>query len=71
MNQLMPIDAPVPTEGVDGNIVVVNQQGIAQEMVMINELMNSLGDSQNQIVTYTDELQSKVQDVQTGCEYTK
>ena len=65
MDQLNPIDASVPTEGVDGNVVVANQQGITQEMVMINELMNSLGDSQNQIVTYTDELQSKVQSVQT------
>ncbi len=64
MKQLMPTDAPVSSVGVDGNSVILNQQGIAQEMLMINDLMNSLGNSQNQIVTYTDELQSKVQVVQ-------
>lgn len=64
MEQLMPLDAPDLTDGADGTSVVLNQQGIAQEMAMINDVMNSLGDSQNQIVTYTDQLKSKVQVVQ-------
>lgn len=64
LEQLTLTDAPVSTAGVDGNTVVVNQQGIAQEMAMINDLMNSLGKSQNQVITYTNELQSKVQGVQ-------
>lgn len=64
LEQLTLTDSPISTAGVDGNSVVVNQQGIAQEMTMINDLMNSLGKSQNQVVTYTNELQSKVQGVQ-------
>ncbi|MEH6946111.1 type VII secretion protein EsaA [Bacillus sp. JJ634] len=62
--QFISADAPASTEEVDGQSVVTHQKGLAQEMAMIHDLVNSLGDSQDQIVTYTDDLQSKVENVQ-------
>jgi len=65
MDHVQFISADVPaSRKVDGQSVVTHQKGLAQEMAMIHDLVNSLGDSQDQIVTYTDDLQSKVENVQ-------
>ncbi|MFJ7978416.1 type VII secretion protein EsaA [Peribacillus sp. NPDC096379] len=62
--QLMSTDTPIPSNGEDGNTVVIHHKGIGQEMIMMNQLMDSLGESQGNIVQFTDELQTKVQGVQ-------
>jgi uncharacterized phage infection (PIP) family protein YhgE len=52
-------------ENSDGTTLVVNQQNISQELVMITDLINSLGDRQETVVSSTDVLQQKVNEVQS------
>jgi type VII secretion EsaA-like protein len=49
----------------ENTTLVVNQQNISQELVMITDLMNSLGDRQETVVSSTDVLQKKVNEVQS------
>ncbi|RSK57096.1 type VII secretion protein EsaA [Bacillus canaveralius] len=65
---LLTRNVPTPEKGSDGTVVVSSQKSISQEMLSINELMTSLGESQGNIVTYTDELQSQVQNVQADAD---
>ncbi|PLR83445.1 type VII secretion protein EsaA [Bacillus canaveralius] len=65
---LLTRNVPRPDQGADGTVVVSSQKSISQEMLSINELMTSLGESQGSIVTYTDELQSQVQNVQADAD---
>ena len=55
----------MPLENSDGTTLVVNQQNISQELVMITDLINSLGDRQETVVSSTDVLQQKVNEVQS------
>ncbi|MFC0190216.1 type VII secretion protein EsaA [Fictibacillus aquaticus] len=62
------MNAPAPSQNADGTAVISNQQSIGQEMMYINELMNTLGDRQNFVVNYTGELQKKVTVVQSDAD---
>lgn len=55
---------PVPVDSIDGTSVMVKQEGISQRMLMINDLVGSIGENQSNIVSYTSELEQKVQSVQ-------
>ncbi|MGV3267375.1 type VII secretion protein EsaA [Cytobacillus pseudoceanisediminis] len=54
----------MPVDGIDGTSVMVKQEGISQRMLMINDLVGSIGENQSNIVSYTSELEQKVQSVQ-------
>ncbi|MCM3404862.1 type VII secretion protein EsaA [Cytobacillus oceanisediminis] len=54
----------LPVDGIDGTSVMVKQEGISQRMLMINDLVGSIGENQSNIVSYTSELEQKVQSVQ-------
>lgn len=55
----------MPLQNSDGTTLVTNQQSIGQEIVMISDLMNSLGERQETVVSSTDALQQKVNEVQS------
>ncbi|WP_264741113.1 type VII secretion protein EsaA [Cytobacillus firmus] len=55
---------PMPVDSIDGTSVMVKQEGISQRMLMINDLVGSIGENQSNIVSYTNELEQKVQSVQ-------
>lgn len=55
----------MPLQNSDGTTLVANQQSIGQEIVMISDLMNSLGERQETVVSSTDALQQKVNEVQS------
>ncbi|MGY6208702.1 type VII secretion protein EsaA [Cytobacillus firmus] len=57
-------NTPVPVDSIDGTSVMVKQEGISQRMLMINDLVGSIGENQSNIVSYTSELEQKVQSVQ-------
>lgn len=57
-------NTPVPVDSIDGTSVMSKQEGISQRMLMINDLVGSIGENQSNIVTYTSELEQKVQSVQ-------
>ncbi|WP_163141727.1 type VII secretion protein EsaA [Bacillus sp. 22-7] len=57
-------NTPVPVDSIDGTTVMVKQEGISQRMLMINDLVGSIGENQSNIVSYTNELEQKVQSVQ-------
>lgn len=57
-------NTPVPVDGIDGTSVMSKQEGISQRMLMINDLVGSIGENQSNIVSYTSELEQKVQSVQ-------
>ncbi|MBG9443067.1 type VII secretion protein EsaA [Cytobacillus firmus] len=57
-------NTPVPVDSIDGTSVMVKQEGISQRMLMINDLVGSIGENQSNIVSYTNELEQKVQSVQ-------
>ncbi|PLR96525.1 type VII secretion protein EsaA [Bacillus sp. T33-2] len=61
-------NAPEPSPGANDTTVVADQKSIGQEMLMINEWMGSLGESQDSIVAYTGELQDKVKGVQNDAD---
>ncbi|WP_282033615.1 type VII secretion protein EsaA [Metabacillus indicus] len=55
----------LPLENSDGTTLVSNQQTIGQEIAMMTELVNSLGERQDTVVSSTDDLQQKVNQVQS------
>lgn len=55
----------MPLENSDGTTLVSNQQTIGQEIAMMTELVNSLGERQDTVVSSTDDLQQKVNQVQS------
>ncbi len=55
----------MPLQNTDGTKLVTNQQSIGQEIVMISDLMSSLGERQETVVNSTDVLQQKVNEVQS------
>ncbi|UAC47785.1 type VII secretion protein EsaA [Bacillus aquiflavi] len=58
-------ESNLPTDGHgSGTSVLSGQKGIGHELLMMNEWVNSLGQRQDDIVSYTGDLQSKVQNVQ-------
>lgn len=57
-------NTPVPVDSIDGTSVMAKQEGISQRMLMINDLIGSIGENQSNIVSYTNELEQKVQGVQ-------
>ncbi|MCM3705277.1 type VII secretion protein EsaA [Cytobacillus firmus] len=57
-------NTPVPVDSIDGSSVMAKQEGISQRMLMINDLVGSIGENQSNIVSYTNELEQKVQSVQ-------
>lgn len=66
--QLFANNEPTPTNGNDGNTVVTRQQTISQELLTLNELVTSVGESQSNIVSYTTELQTNVENVQSDAD---
>ncbi len=66
--QLFANNEPTPTNGNDGNTVVTRQQTISQELLTLNELVTSVGESQSNIVSYTTELQTNVENVQNDAD---
>ncbi|MDQ0273311.1 type VII secretion protein EsaA [Cytobacillus purgationiresistens] len=63
-------EAPVQAgEGANGTMLVTNQQSISQGMQTMNDSINSLGENHNNVVTYTEELQTKVQSVQQDADH--
>ncbi|MGD6871880.1 type VII secretion protein EsaA [Sutcliffiella horikoshii] len=66
--QLFESNEPIPTNGNDGNTVVTRQQTISQELLTLNELVTSVGESQSSIVSYTTELQTNVENVQNDAD---
>lgn len=66
--QLFANNEPTPTNGSDGNTVVTRQQTISQELLTLNELVTSVGESQSNIVSYTTELQTNVENVQNDAD---
>ncbi|EWG08830.1 type VII secretion protein EsaA [Cytobacillus firmus] len=62
--QLLSANTQMPVDGIDGTSVMVKQEGISQRMLMINDLVGSIGENQSNIVSYTNELEQKVQSVQ-------
>ncbi|MGD7052380.1 type VII secretion protein EsaA [Sutcliffiella horikoshii] len=66
--QLFENNEPIPTNGNDGNTVVTRQQTISQELLTLNELVTSVGESQSSIVSYTTELQTNVENVQNDAD---
>ncbi|MEA3321769.1 MAG: type VII secretion protein EsaA [Bacillota bacterium] len=66
--QLFASNEPTPTNGNDGNTVVTRQQTISQELLTLNELVTSVGESQSNIVSYTTELQTNVENVQNDAD---
>ena len=51
--------------------VQLNQQGISQEMMMINDLVNSIGENQDNVVAYTNELQVKSTKCTARCRHSE
>ncbi len=66
--RLFAANEPAPTEGNDGNTVVNKQQTISQELLTLNDLVTSVGESQSNIVSYTTELQTNVESVQSDAD---
>ncbi|ART76067.1 type VII secretion protein EsaA [Sutcliffiella horikoshii] len=66
--QLFENNEPIPTNGNDGNTVVTRQQTISQELLTLNELVTSVGESQSSIVSYTTKLQTNVENVQNDAD---
>ena len=66
--QSFTVDTPLPADGTDSTTVQINQQGISQELMMINDLVNSIGENQDHVVAYTNELEEKAQNVQTDAD---
>lgn len=62
--QSFTVDTPLSANGTDSATVQLNQQGISQELMMMNDLVNSIGENQDNVVAYTNELQAKAQNVQ-------
>lgn len=62
--QLLSANTQMPVDGIDGTSVMSKQEGISQRMLMINDLVGSIGENQSNIVSYTSELEQKVQSVQ-------
>ncbi|KMJ58374.1 hypothetical protein AB685_10790 [Bacillus sp. LL01] len=66
--QLFASNEPTPTDGNDGNTVVNRQQTISQELLTLSDLVTSVGESQSNIVSYTTELQTNVENVQNDAD---
>jgi putative membrane protein len=66
--QTFTVDTPFPADGTDRANVQLNQQGISQELMMMNDLVNSIGENQDHVVAYTNELEEKAQNVQTDAD---
>ncbi|MCG1020365.1 type VII secretion protein EsaA [Sutcliffiella horikoshii] len=66
--RLFAANEPTPAEGNDGNTVVNRQQTISQELLTLNDLVSSVGESQSNIVSYTTELQTNVESVQSDAD---
>ncbi len=66
--RLFATNEPTPTDGSDGNTVVNRQQTISQELLTLNDLVISVGESQSNIVSYTTELQTNVENVQSDAD---
>jgi putative membrane protein len=66
--QTFTVDTPLPADGTDRATVQLNQQGISQELMMMNDLVNSIGENQDHVVAYTNELEEKAQNVQTDAD---
>jgi putative membrane protein len=62
--QLLSSNTTMPVDAVDGTSVMAKQEGISQRMLMINDLIGSIGENQSNIVSYTSELEQKVESVQ-------
>ncbi|MFC0234695.1 type VII secretion protein EsaA [Fictibacillus phosphorivorans] len=62
--KLQEIKMNEPSQANDGSQLISNQQSINQEVMMINDLMNNLGERQNSVVNYTGDIQTKVSSVQ-------
>lgn len=66
--RLFAANEPTPAEGNDGNTVVNRQQTISQELLTLNDLVSSVEESQSNIVSYTTELQTNVESVQSDAD---
>jgi putative membrane protein len=66
--QTFTVDTPLPADGTDRATVQLNQQGISQELMMMNDLVNSIGENQDHVVAYTNELEEKAHNVQTDAD---
>ncbi|MDR7074430.1 type VII secretion EsaA-like protein [Fictibacillus barbaricus] len=64
LTKLQEIQTNEPAQTGEGSVLVTNQQNINHEVIMINELMDSLGERQANVVNYTGELQGRVNSVQ-------
>ncbi|MCA1061060.1 type VII secretion protein EsaA [Rossellomorea aquimaris] len=60
--------APTPAPGTAGPDLVGNQKQIGSEIRSIHSFLDTVSDSQNTIVSYTDELQSNVTNVQSDAD---
>lgn len=58
-------EAPVQgNEALGGVSLVNNQQSISEGLLTMNDAINTIGESQSNVVSYTDELHGKVESVQ-------
>ncbi len=64
LSRLQDIQTSEPEQAGEGSLLVTNQQSISQEISMIDSLMDSLSERQSSVVTYTGDLQTKVNNVQ-------
>ncbi|MEC1158146.1 coiled-coil domain-containing protein [Cytobacillus horneckiae] len=72
MQKMVSIIGEAPVQGGEsqnGGMLVTNQQSISDGLVTMNDAINHIGESQTNVVTYTDELQTKVQSVQQDADH--
>lgn len=72
MQKMVSIIGEAPVQGGEsqsGGMLVTYQQSISDGLVTMNDAINHIGESQTNVVTYTDELQTKVQSVQQDADH--
>ncbi|WP_283153805.1 type VII secretion protein EsaA [Guptibacillus hwajinpoensis] len=65
LNQMQQAQQQTPDETTQGTQVISNHDQVKSQMGSLYDWVDSIEDSQSEILTYTDELQSRVAEVQT------
>lgn len=71
MNQILTISNEAPVQAIgpsSGEAMAAGQQSITDGLARMNEAISQIGDSQSSVISYTNELQGKVQSIKTDAE---